>query len=292
MEFLAFPWKQLGDGLRILSLSGTVGDVAAWLLYLIVGSIPLVGWLVLYRRRGWHRIDILLPIMALSLFGGMWLLINPDYLQAYVLPEVLGKDMACAVVAVLLDSLLITWAVLSLVGYVETMNRSGTFQWLRWLLLFYMVVVSVSLIWQGGSELVTAQRALRESNTMLTGALMPSLCFLTLQYLVEYLPAILHLVMLIPVFCLLGSAGNGLFSEEVGIQVQKIYQWSKRFLAVILFSQMIINLLQLLFARKLLDTHFHVTLPLDEIVKVLALLLLSRFYIESRRIKEENEMFI
>lgn len=292
MEFLAFPWKQLGDGLRILSLSGTVGDVAAWLLYLIVGSIPLVGWLVLYRRRGWHRIDILLPIMALSLFGGMWLLINPDYLQAYVLPEVLGKDMACAVVAVLLDSLLITWAVLSLVGYVETMNRSGTFQWLRWLLLFYMVVVSVSLIWQGGSELVTAQRALRESNTMLTGALMPSLCFLTLQYLVEYLPAILHLVMLIPVFCLLGSAGNGLFSEEVGIQVQKIYQWSKRFLAVILFSQMIINLLQLLFARKLLDTHFHVTLPLDEIVKVLALLLLSRFYIESRRIKEENQMFI
>ena len=292
MEFLAFPWKQLGDGLRILSLSGTVGDVAAWLLYLIVGSIPLVGWLVLYRRRGWHRIDILLPIMALSLFGGMWLLINPDYLQAYVLPEVLGKDMACAVVAVLLDSLLITWAVLSLVGYVETMNRSGTFQWLRWLLLFYMVVVSVSLIWQGGSELVTAQRALRESNTMLTGALMPSLCFLTLQYLVEYLPAILHLVMLIPVFCLLGSAGNGLFSEEVGIQVQKIYQWSKRVLAVILFSQMIINLLQLLFARKLLDTHFHVTLPLDEIVKVLALLLLSRFYIESRRIKEENEMFI
>ena len=41
---LAFPFAQIGQGLRWLSLSGPGGDLAAWMLYLLLSLLPCL-WL-------------------------------------------------------------------------------------------------------------------------------------------------------------------------------------------------------------------------------------------------------
>ena len=37
---IAFPFEQIGAGLRVLSLSGAVGNVVAIILYMLLGLIP------------------------------------------------------------------------------------------------------------------------------------------------------------------------------------------------------------------------------------------------------------
>lgn len=48
---IAFPFEQIGAGLRVLSLSGAVGNVVAIILYILLGLIPAGIWGFLHWRR-------------------------------------------------------------------------------------------------------------------------------------------------------------------------------------------------------------------------------------------------
>ena len=47
---IAFPFEQIGAGLRVLSLSGAVGNVIAIILYMLLGLIPAGIWGFLHWR--------------------------------------------------------------------------------------------------------------------------------------------------------------------------------------------------------------------------------------------------
>ncbi len=49
MDYMTFPWEQLGLLLRRLSLSGSFGNAAAWILFLATGALPLLAAAVLLR---------------------------------------------------------------------------------------------------------------------------------------------------------------------------------------------------------------------------------------------------
>ena len=51
MDYMTFPWEQVGLLLRRLSLSGGIGNAAAWILFLAIGALPLLAAAVLLRRR-------------------------------------------------------------------------------------------------------------------------------------------------------------------------------------------------------------------------------------------------
>lgn len=52
----AFPFEQMGVGLRILSLSGAVGNGAAILLYLVISLIPAIVWFLLKWKRNQNQL--------------------------------------------------------------------------------------------------------------------------------------------------------------------------------------------------------------------------------------------
>ena len=53
MDYITFPWEQLGRALRRLSLSGGMGNAAAWVLFIALGALPrIAAAFLLYRRRG------------------------------------------------------------------------------------------------------------------------------------------------------------------------------------------------------------------------------------------------
>ena len=51
MHYITFPWEQTGWLLRKLSLSGSAGNAAAWVLFLAAGALPLTAAFFLRKRQ-------------------------------------------------------------------------------------------------------------------------------------------------------------------------------------------------------------------------------------------------
>jgi len=68
---LAVPFAQIGLGLRMLSLSGTAGNIAALILYFVLSLFPIILLPVICRRRRLAPEDGLLAVLSVLL---TWLL--------------------------------------------------------------------------------------------------------------------------------------------------------------------------------------------------------------------------
>ena len=65
---IAFPFEQIGAGLRVLSLSGAVGNVVAIILYMLLGLIPAGIWGFLHWRKKSEPLDFMLLAISALLF--------------------------------------------------------------------------------------------------------------------------------------------------------------------------------------------------------------------------------
>ena len=74
---IAFPFEQIGAGLRVLSLSGAVGNVVAIILYMLLGLIPAGIWGFLHWRKKSEPLDIMLLVISALLFVTLYYMINP-----------------------------------------------------------------------------------------------------------------------------------------------------------------------------------------------------------------------
>ena len=77
---IAFPFEQIGAGLRVLSLSGAVGNVVAIILYMLLGIIPAGIWGFLHWRKKSEPLDFMLLVISALLFVTLYYMINPGLL--------------------------------------------------------------------------------------------------------------------------------------------------------------------------------------------------------------------
>ena len=96
---------RLGEGLRVLSLSGWAGNLAAWAAVCVVSLWP-VAMLLLRRERA--RRDLLLPLLSILLLGTCFLLVNPALVDP-VEPYRMALLWTAA-------GVLLAWGVLTLMG--------------------------------------------------------------------------------------------------------------------------------------------------------------------------------
>lgn len=292
MKYLTFPWEQLGNLLRRLSLSGGAGNLAAWVLYLAAGLCPLAALAWLQFRKRSVRADLLLLPAAAILLTGIWFFVNPSYLEKDLFPAGLGEAGKYAF-ALTMDSAVLTWLLLRLLSGYESRERPRIFRELRIVLLVYILLSVAGLLFRGTEEFTEKCAAMSAGNTVETrGGLELSYCFLLLQVVCALLPEVLELILWCVVWSLLRSCEADGFSAESLKKVELLKKLSARFVAAVLFANLGANLLQLLAGRKIHSSHFTLTFPLRETVVLLGILLLSCLYQESRRLKEDNELFI
>ena len=86
MQYITFPWEQVGRWLRSLSLSGSTGNTAAWIFYLCAGALPLALMLFLRTRQQAEKCDWLLLLLSAALYTGLWFFANPSYMDVYLTP--------------------------------------------------------------------------------------------------------------------------------------------------------------------------------------------------------------
>lgn len=316
MSYIAFPWEQIGILLRRLSLAGAVGNAAAWVLFTVIGVSPLILWGLLAGRRKSSRADLLLPLLSLTMFAGLWFLTNPSYLEAYIFSAGV-EGMGKCVFALSIDSVLLSWLLLRFLGSCGRMERKKLLRSLEFLLGFYVALSAVTILFQGGAELLAEWKSMGVTTSgtdpewmwsqsfdglgwmpdqnfggMGRRSMGLSRCLLVLQTICRYLPELLELVLCGAAICFLHSCEQNSFNEKSLKQVQRLKNLSACFMGVILGANVCVNLLQLVLAGYIYSSHYTLVFPIRHIIVMLGVLILSRFWLEGKELKDDNKLFI
>ena len=175
----------------------------------------------------------------------------------------------------------------------ENIGHGKPLSGLRILLGLYALVLAIGLIVQGGAEFRAALTALEESNSGSAPFLLEiSTLFLALQAVMGLLPSAAKIALLLMMSVFLHHYAAAPFGPAACRAMERLRIASGRLLAVVLVANVGFNVLQLAFSRFLLSVNHQILFPLSEIIVILGIRTLSTLYLESKRLKEDNDMFI
>ena len=279
----AFPFSQLGTLLRMLSLSGSAGNLAAILLYIAVCLLPAAALLLLRRSAPLHAEDSLPVLCSAALFPILWLMVNPGYLTV---PGTEG--VWCAVIW----SLLGTWLTLRVLRSIFASDRAQLALWFSRLLraaAFYYVFDLFGFMLPAMLDELSMMRLTPDPLSPFTYS-DTEIFFTVLRHLVAALPSAVSLPMIFRAISLMDLAQEE--NEGVLAAAESLSALCRTALILSVVSVAVLNVLQLFLFDRLLNVHISVVLPMMELIFVLGILLLTRYMAENRRLQEDNDLFI
>ena len=290
-SLFAFPFEQIGAGLRALSTSGTAGNIIAVCLYGTVSLLP-AAYLVLRIRKGRaYAEDGLLALLSIVLFVVIYLMINPAYIaRHFASAEILGASKAFLGATVY--SIAAGYLILYALRIFKNSGTGSVYKYLKILLSAVCVVLIYGIFGTGLMGLIDSFGQLTAGNTAPGQNLGPSYVFLILQYLVGVLPLFLEIVIVYSGIALLQALEKDPYSKAVTGSAQKIGRICRYAVAAIMLSQIGVNVLQLALGSLVRSSHYTLSIPLLSVVFVLAAMLLAHYFEQARRLKDDNDMFI
>lgn len=292
-SLMAFPFEALGYGLRQLSLSGIIGNIAAIILYMTFSLIPAVVLLWIYVKKKFQPEDVLLAVLSILLFVVMYLMINPRLMTTFFGMAVgSSTEFGKAFLGGMVYSVLTGYAVLKVLRLFFGAERRKLQSYL-YVLLGALNMLLVYMICGGcyGSFLEAIEQV-KKGNTGTEAGLGMTYFFLFLQMLINALPYILDIFIVLALQKLLEQLALGSFTEEAVNAADKLSRVCGFSLLITTLSSVGFNLLQLLMSRDLRVINGTVQIPLLSIILVLAALLAAQLVKESKELKDDNDMFI
>ena len=285
---VTFPFEQIGMGLRMLSLSGGIGNVFALLLYVVVCLLPIGGLFFIKRRRELRPEDGVLIVLSIMLFFAIYAYINPGILAGMFHGIPAGK----VVLGGSLYSVALAYVILRILRLFHT-SDAGRLQHYLAVLLGLLNVVFVYLIFGAGvAGLMGDITALQAGNTGNENLLGASYVFVVLQNLVDVLPYIFDILVVFAGIKLLGNLAIDRYSDETVLAASRLSDVCGKTLRITVLVLASFNLLQLIFAKYIFNIHASLQIPLFSIAFLLAVLLVSRLYAENKMLKEDNDSII
>lgn len=275
-EIIDFPFKQIGLGLRALSLSGAVGNIIAVLLYIAVCLSPLL-YLYLRKSSKHYMEDILVPVLSLTLFLVIYQMINPN------MNHYLGLTVY---------SILIGYAILRMLRiiYIADFDQLGRYIYTLLFILNIIFVFAISYV--GISEIMESINRMHIDNSGNYHLFNINYIFLGLGAIVKYLHYILNILIVFSAMPLLQELKIDRHSEETIAAGKALSKVCRQALSIIVLTNIGYNILQLLFRSKIFTINSYVNLPLFSILFVLACLLLVQLLEENRFLKDESDSII
>ena len=288
-EAFSFPFAQIGSGLRLLSLSGNGGNVAAITLYCIVCLMPM-GYL-LVRRNRLAAEDGLLVLLTALLFGVMYLMVNPGLLENY-----LGKagagTMGKGLLSLAVWSVVIAYAVLRLLRWVKGAGNEQLFFALELLLIGFAAGFMLLGLGIGLRELLEQLGQLREENTAPGVDLMPTNLFLLIRFGMRALEYTMDTVVSLCLAKLVHALRVNGYSQAAVDAARRSKVWASRALALVTLAAAAVNLAQLVFARQLQDVSLQLRIPVVSAALVLTALVASELIRQGKALRDDNDAFI
>lgn len=272
----AFPFAQLGDVLRRMSLSGSAGNMAAWLLYTVVSALPLF-WLAfrMLRKRSQPE-DCLLVLLSAVLFAVLYAMVNPGTLAGF-----LGEAAGVGGKALVSMSI---WAVLCcyLVLRVRRAALEGEGDVLqRWLPRMVKLLMAVFVLDMAAVKLPLCLETVSAFNL-----------FPVLTLLADCVPDVLGLYTASGALELLDSMEEGRYSQAAVSAAERLTRRCAQAIGITAVTELCYNLLQIVCASALSSVDVTVNLPLGSLLFFLTTMLLARMLGHSHRLQQDNDLFI
>lgn len=291
---MAFPFEQAGSLLRALSLPGGAGNAAAFAIYAAVCLIPAAVFLILLKKRGFRKEDLLLPLLSAVLFAVLYLMVNPGLIGKSFGgaggegAEAIGKAvLGGTVYSVLCGYLALRFLRLSFESSTQKLQNYMA------VLLGALCVLCVYAVFGAClSRFLQSLATLRESNAGNEHLLGASYVFLALQFGVDSLPYLFDLLLVFAALRLLDQMRADRYSAKSEAAAQRLSRLCGTALTATVLANIGWNLLQLLFAKSLRMINSSVQVPVVSIAFMLAVLLLARFIAENKQLKDDNDLFI
>lgn len=293
-SLIAFPFEQLGVGLRWLSLSGAVGNGIAVLFYILLCLIPTGIWFFFRKKQKAQKIDILLLFLSVLLFFVFYYMINPGLINTGTIDS--GKwSLGSTFYSVLFGYLLVR----GLLQYTEADGGK-----LRKGIRILLGAVDVILVYEiFGSELGSLLQnisSVRSGNTGVTVSggyitlfeLNTTYVFLFLHFLIKILPCILNILVIFGARKLLDLSKEAMYQEDNVVFIEKLVRFCTLSLIITIVADVGFNLLQLFFQNQLYQMDYVVNIPVFSLAFVMAIQLFARYIREMQRLKKDNDLFI
>jgi len=292
-HMMAFPFAPIGDGLRALSLSGSVGNIVAILLYAGISLLPAGVLLVHVRKKSLHWEDLLLVVLIPLLFAVLYEMINPGTLPLGPTElGMMGEKVRKAMLGCVVYSVPVGYLVLRALRLFFSAGKEKLQGYVS-LLLGMLNIILVYLVFGGClQKFLQAIESTKAANQGTEDGLTLTYVFLFLQMLVDALPYVLDIVIVFACQYMLQELGKDAYSQETMEAAEKLSKACAISLKVTILSIVVFNLLQLLCAKNLRVLNGFVNIPILSIVLLLAALLVAKLVTEGKRLKDDNDMFI
>lgn len=294
----AFPFEQLGLGLRALSLSGAAGNLLALVIYWLLSLLPLVYLFVRWRKKRLCGEDFLLALLVPLLLLTLYMMVNPGKLAEIfaVATEAAGLAVCKAALGLCVYSVVIAYVILRLLRRLGGGETGSLLLYLNALLSALCAVLVFAVFYSGISSALGEMASLVKGDASLapvgSGDLQLSKAFIVLQTLVACLPYLLEIGILFSAMELVSALEIEPYSEEVVAAAGKMSARCRSAVVAILVSQLALNILQLAAGSALMRVSVNLAIPISSIILVLAAMLLARYFGEGKQLKDDNDLFV
>ncbi|MBQ8783577.1 MAG: hypothetical protein IJZ57_07390 [Clostridia bacterium] len=266
-ELLSYPLVKMADFLGAMSLSGSIGNAAAILIYSLFCLIPVFVMLFRMKNKTFTKIDSLLVLISAVLFVVVYLLINPSEMGLHGLGE------EASMVAFSFWSLLVGYLVLKFADIVKNTEGKRTEKLLSLVLKITGAVFVFAIC---SAELVTTEIGI----------------VTVLSFANTILPSIFGVLIVIYCLNVLSEFALDRYSENTLKAIEKLSSVCILALRVTVSVTALFSVLQLRFINELSNVNFSVDIPILSFGFILLVLILSNFLKDSKALKEDNDSFI
>ena len=287
---LGFPFAPLGRLLRQMSLSGGAGNAAAIAVYVLSGLLP-AAWLLarLIKRRAKAE-DALLAVLCGLLFALMYGAVNPGLLPRWLGPAA-GSGIGVAFLGSAFWSVLAAYLVLRALRGCLGADADRLAKYGRWVLAALGAAAVFGAFGTSPMGFLADRAALRAGNTD-ESALGMTYAFLALRYAASAAAYLLDLWAVSAGLTLLDAWGRDRYGEAAVTAADGLARRCAVTLGATAVMGVVLQLGQLLLARRLYTLSAQLTVPLTPLALLLAALMAARYLREGKQLKDDNDLFI
>ncbi len=308
-SMISIPFQPIAWALRQLSMSGSLGNVVAICIYLVLCISPILFLLYRYRNKNTSYADLLLPLLSFTLFGGIYLMINPRYISNFFgdMPDIEGTTL---IISSTIWSILICYITLRLVHNIEQRKTVDVLSVLHILLIIIFFLTVIQIVGYFLFGLRSSIQTVQDGNTNnfvpdelyddlfdlnSIGALNSvqiTVLWLVIRYILRTIPSCLILWMIHLALKAIQALQMDPFSDASLQLSKKLGLESRKMIIITSLIILVTNLLELCLARFLLSMNVEINFPYYAILFMLLILLFSRKIAENQELKSDNDSFI
>lgn len=290
-DILSFPFTQLGDAIRELSLSGSAGNIIAWCLYVMICFIPIAVGIVKFAKKRFKAEDSLLIVMGSMLFVIMYYMINTS---EFVVSNgiAMDKEIKVAVLGATIYSIIAGYVILITVRKVRNADNTSLKKYLNIIFFVVNVVFVYAIFGSGLKELLEGLDNLAMSNQGFENELLLTKIFMCARYVIDVILNLMSIYIVMSIQRFIEELDFENVSDRAVQGAKKISRLCVWAVVMNVIMYIVHNVVQIILADMIHVIKSAINIPIVSVIVMLVFMIMAQFVLDAKKIKEENDMFI